>query len=212
MEWRHWWTGKGYRWHLPEVCKAFVLLTVSPNWTEIDLVGEEGIGGTAASRRCWMMAQCPNEYWWQMVPLRSLDWDWCYSINAIQLSNDIDKGIEDIPNSFANNATLNGAAGTEGQCAIQRDLDKPKKGTHGNLIKFSQVQGPAKGLGQAPVSTQAGGCTDQKQPSQEGRSWWRRGCTWPGNVSLQPRKPVVFWAAAKAVWPAGEGRGFSLSR
>jgi len=30
-------------------------------------------------------------------------------------------------------------------------------------------------------------------------------------VRLQSRKPTVSWAASKAVWPAGPGRGFCLS-
>ncbi|KAF4788925.1 hypothetical protein TURU_157372 [Turdus rufiventris] len=74
-----------------------------------------------------------------MIPLRSLDWDRCYSINAIQLINDIDKGIEDIPNNFANGTTLNGAVDTpEGWMdAVQRALEELKKETHGNLIRFS---------------------------------------------------------------------------
>ena len=38
--------------------------------------------------------------------------------------------------------------------------------------------------------------------------WWMKSWTWPGNVHSQPRKPAVPWAASKAAWPAGRGRGF----
>lgn len=82
------------------------------------------------------------------MPVKSLDWDRCYSINAIQLFNDIDKGIEDILNNFANDATLNGAANTPGgQDDIQGDLEKLKKGAHWNLKRLSQVQVLHKGQG-----------------------------------------------------------------
>jgi len=38
--------------------------------------------------------------------------------------------------------------------------------------------------------------------------WWMRSSTRAGNVCLQPRKPTVSWAASRAAWPAGRGRGF----
>ena len=45
----------------------------------------------------------------------------------------------------------------------------------------------------------------------ERRTWgycWMRSSTWSGNACLQPRRPTVSWAASKAAWPAGRGRGF----
>lgn len=40
---------------------------------------------------------------------------------------------------------------------------------------------------------------------------WQQAQTWSGNVHSQPKKATVSWAAAKAVWTAGLGRGFCLS-
>ena len=41
--------------------------------------------------------------------------------------------------------------------------------------------------------------------------WWMKSSTWLSNVCSQPRRPTISWAASKAVWPAGRGRGFCLS-
>ena len=43
------------------------------------------------------------------------------------------------------------------------------------------------------------------------RTWaycWMRRSTSASNVRLQPRKPTMSWAAARAAWPSGWGRGF----
>ena len=38
--------------------------------------------------------------------------------------------------------------------------------------------------------------------------WWVKSWTGADHVCSQPRKPTIFWAASKAVWPAGWGRWF----
>ena len=48
-------------------------------------------------------------------------------------------------------------------------------------------------------------------PSRTWGYWWKKSSAWVGNVHLQPRRPTIFWAASKAVWPAGRGRGFCPS-
>ena len=37
---------------------------------------------------------------------------------------------------------------------------------------------------------------------------WMKSWMWGTNVRLQPRRPTTSWAASKAAWPAGRGRGF----
>lgn len=41
--------------------------------------------------------------------------------------------------------------------------------------------------------------------------WWKKTCTWPGNVGLQARNRAMSWATAKAAWPIGWGRWFCYS-
>ena len=41
--------------------------------------------------------------------------------------------------------------------------------------------------------------------------WWMKSWTWASNARSQPRRPTVSWAASKAAWPAGWGRGFCPS-
>ena len=40
---------------------------------------------------------------------------------------------------------------------------------------------------------------------------WTKIWTWASSVPLQPKGPMVFWAASKKKGPAGRGRGLSLS-
>ena len=41
--------------------------------------------------------------------------------------------------------------------------------------------------------------------------WLMRSSTWPSNRCSQPRRQTISWAAPKAGWPAGQGRGFCTS-
>ena len=74
-------------------------------------------------------------------------------------------------------------------------------------VQQGQVQGPACGSGQPPVSIQAGDeGLETALPRRTWGCWWMWMCwTWPGHVCWQPRRPSMPWAASPAAWAPSEG-------
>ena len=83
-----------------------------------------------------------------------------------------------------------------------------------NLMKFSKVKCKFCTRVEAIPSTDTGWGMKGLRAALLRKTWgcWLMRCSaWPKNVHLQPRKWTVSWAASKAAWPAGRGRGFCPS-
>ena len=80
-------------------------------------------------------------------------------------------------------------------------------------IKQGQVQCPAPGSGQHPVSIQTGSWRNWEWPCGENlgaAGGWKAGHELT-NIWLQPRCATISWAASKEVWPADRRRWFCPS-
>ena len=78
-------------------------------------------------------------------------------------------------------------------------------------MKFSKAKCKVLHVGQTIPNTSTGWVESGSKAALRRRIWgywWMRSSTWADNVRLQPKKPTVPWAASRAAWPAGWGRGF----
>jgi len=111
---------------------------------------------------------------------------------------------------------LSGAADTpEGRGVIQRDLDKLDKWAcvnlmkFNNIIKFNMAKCKVLHLGSANPRYQYRLGDEEIKSSPEEKDFrvlMTKSLTIANSGCLQPRRPVVSWAASKAAWPAGRGR------
>lgn len=118
---------------------------------------------------------------------------------------DTGSGVKCTLSKFANDPScvMKVADTLQGRDALQRERIPPREKGYlrGEPAQTSggstgQGQGAAPGLGQPLISTQAG---MESSPAKEDVGvWWVRGWRGASNVQLQPRKPIVFWAASKA--------------
>ena len=118
--------------------------------------------------------------------------------------SDTGSGIECTLSKLAGDPKLSGVVDSlEGKDAIQRDLGMSKQWAHEkpHEVQQGQGQGPAPGLGQAPVSLQAGGLRAALR-RRTWEYWCMKSSTRAITEHLQPRKPTVSGTASEATWLA----------
>ena len=116
---------------------------------------------------------------------------------------------------YADDTKLGGAVNTlEGRDDMQMDLDRLERFSCGNLMRFTKAKCKVLQLDWANPKHkyQLGGeWIESSFEEKDLECWWMRSSTCASNVSLQPRKPTVFWAASKKFGPKVE-RGHSLTQ
>lgn len=97
--------------------------------------------------------------------------------------------------------------------AIKRDHVMPEKWHGMNLMKFNKakVQGPAPGSSNYKKKIRLLGKQIENRPEKDLGMLVDKKLNMTIIVCSQPRKPVVFRVASKAMWPAGQERLLSHS-
>lgn len=143
---------------------------------------------------------------------RGLYWDHYSSTPKTLFINNIDCGTECVVSKFADDTKLRGTVDTaEEQEATQRDLDRLERWAHANLngpkcrVLHLGQDNPQYQYRVGDKGLRVPQDLDWELPRTWGY-WWIKDWTRASNVGLQPRRPIVSWAAFKGVQPAGQGR------
>jgi len=119
-----------------------------------------------------------------------------------------------VPSAFANTKLCGALRTLEGRDAIQRDLDRLERWTYVNLVKFSKARCKILHMdwgNPKPKYRLSGEWIESSSEEKDLRVLVDKELNMTQQCMLAARRPTVSWAASKAAWPAGQGRGFSPS-
>jgi len=124
--------------------------------------------------------------------------------------SEIDSGVQHILSKLVDDTMMWSAVDTsQGQDAMQRDLDRLEQCAQVNLMRFNKSKWKVLHLGWRNLHYQWKLRDERIEHSLAEKDlgcWWIESWTLARNVSLRPRKSTVSWAASKGAWPAGWGR------